>query len=210
MLFKHRLREVRDLCHYRVTGAGISPAVLSGLIVDAGDWHVDAFVVLREEPARELFVVPTSCFASLDDEARTLSLNVPDEILHTPDARKVPDLHGSSRFDAVKLPGETMFGCDEAAGTIIDLLVNVELWQLRYFIVQADSAVVLTDIEWASSLTRGSDQVIVDLPAVAIATAPPYESISNLCSGAEEALYRHYTRNEFVSLDAAARGVGER
>lgn len=203
-MFNHRLREVRDLCNYRVTGAGTAPATIGGLIVDATDWRVDTFIVMPDAPRSDPIAVPRSCFRSLDDDSRTLTFEITDEVLATSSVHSGRELQGTPRFDAVSLPGHTLYGRDEPAGTIADLLINVELWQLRYFIVEADTAVVLTDIEWASSLARGSDKVEVDLPAIAISTAPPYESIRNLCSGDEEALYRHYTRSEYVSLDRTA------
>jgi len=204
-MFNHHLRECLDLCRYSVAGFDHAPATLEGLIVDARSWRIEVFVVSVEGTGSEFFMVPRSGFVSLDDAARTLTLDVPDRASAATEGPLTAALQDTPRFDAAALPGMTLFGRDGPAGTIVDLLVNVDLWQLRYFVIEVDSGLVATDIEWASSLARGSDEVVVDLPAVAIATAPAYDSIDNFCSGDEEAMYRHYTRSEFVLPAAGGR-----
>ena len=65
-----------------------------------------------------------------------------------------PDtLSGSRRFDACTLIGRTVHGRDGPAGRLGDLLINVELWVLRYLVIDTDERRVLTDIEWAELRT---------------------------------------------------------
>lgn len=203
-MIRHHLRELRDLCNYSVIGvAGIRP-VLTGLVFDAQDWSIRSFVVNRNAPEREPVVVPQSCFRSLDDDRRELRLDLDDQFLDSAERFRPEALVKSTKFDAVTLIGQTIDGRNGPAGKVSDLLINVDLWVLRYFVIDTDSRRVLTDIEWASSLAQGKERLVVDLPAEAIATAPPYEHLSKLSTGDEEALYRHYTRTAYICQDGVA------
>ena len=198
-MIKHHLRELRDLCSYRVIGAGTAPATLIGLVFDAKDWCIRSFVVRQDALNRESIVVPQTCFRSLDDDRRELQLEVEDELLASAEGFQPESLSESTQFDAVEFIGGTIDGRDGPAGRVSDLLLNVDLWVFRYFVVDSDGRRVLTDIEWASSLAQGKERLRVDLPAEAIATAPPYENLGELCQGDEEVLYRHYTDTAYLS-----------
>ncbi len=76
--------------------------------------------------------------------------------------------------------------------------MNVDVRRLRYLVIETGSRCVLTDIEWCSSFDDCKGRPIVDLPAEAITTAPPYQALEELCSGYEEALYRHYTSRAYM------------
>jgi hypothetical protein len=138
-------------------------------------------------------MVARSCLRDLDTDACNLAVDVADELSEPAQLYRPDTLAGSTQYDAVELIGRPIEGEDARAGRIVDLLVNVQTWQLRYFVIAAGQRLVLTDVEWASSLTKGGDEVRLDLPAGAVATAPRYEGLGELCSGYEEALYRHYT-----------------
>lgn len=202
-MFSHHLRQIRDLCGYRVTGIGTGTSELSGLVFDAAEWQVRSFVVrLAMSAVDQVVMIPRACFRNLDDAAGQLALQVRDEL---PEPARIfrPDaLAGTARYDATDLIGRPIEGEDGRAGRVVDFLVNVEFWQLRYFVIATGKRLVLTDVEWASSLASGSDEIRLDLPADAIASAPPYEGLGELCSGYEEALYRHYTSS--VAADCMA------
>jgi len=197
-MIKHYLRELRDLCSYRVVGAGDAPAMLTGLIFEARDWCIRSFVVRQNALKRESIVIPQTCFRSLDDDRRELQFEVDDQLLASAECFQPESLVESPQFDAVAFLGRTIDGRDGLAGRVSDLLVNVDLWVLRYFVIDTDSRRVLTDIEWASSLAEGRERLLVDLPTEAIATAPPYENLGELCQGDEEVLYRHYTHTAYL------------
>lgn len=203
-MIKHHLRELRDLCSYSIVGVGTSPATLTGLIFDAKDWSIRSYVVKQEALHREPFVIPLTCFCSLDDVRRELRLDVREELLVSPKHLRPETLAKSTQFDAVAFLGQLIDARNGPAGKISDLLINVDLWVLRYFVIETDERRVLADIEWASSLTEGQERLLVDLPAEAIATAPRYESLGKLCQGDEEALYRHYTRTTHLAQDVTA------
>lgn len=196
-MLRHYLREVRDLCDYRVTGIGAAPAELAGIVFDAGDWRVRSFIVRQGTAAAEQIVIPRSCFRAIDDGTRELALEISDAMSEPLERFRPDTLAGSTSFDATSLIDQPIRGTDAPAGRIVDLLVNVNIWQMRYFVIATGAGQVLTDIEWASSLAEGSDEVRLDLPAEAVVTAPQYPGLAELCSGHEEDLYRHYTRSEY-------------
>ena len=107
-------------------------------------------------------------------------------------------------MDAAALLGRSVEGCDDVAGTVENLLVNVSAWQIRYLVIRANEQLALTDIEWCSSCGGDSGPLRIDRPAAAVASAPPYQDLSELCSGYEEALYRHYTSRAFDTQGDAA------
>ncbi len=203
-MIRHYLREFRALCEYDVIGVGENPGSLTGLIFDAVDWHVCSFVVRHDTAFPVPVLLETSTFSAIDDDARELRLDVDTEDPATISVFDPDGLADSSLFDAAALIGAEIDAVDGPAGRIDDLLVNVKIWQMRYFIISTDDKRILTDIEWASSLASGTRQPSVDLPRMAISTAPVYERLEELRSGHEEALYRHYTG----SVHAAARRTG--
>lgn len=201
-MLRHHLREVQDLCDYRVTGIGAAASKLEGIVFDAGDWRVRSFIVRQDTPAAEPILVPRSCFRAIDDVTRELALEIPDAMAQPLERFRPGSLGDSTSFDAAALIDQPIRGTDTPAGRIADMLVNVNIWQMRYFVIATGAGHVLTDIEWASSLAEGSDEVRLDLPADAVATAPQYPGLAELCSGHEGDLYRHYTRREFIGRSA--------
>ena len=171
----HHLREVRDLCGYRIVGASRPLGTLSGLVFDPVTWKVGRFVVYRGDMQRDRVMVPVQRFRSIDDGRRELLVEAPDATLDSAEPYRPERLAGARLIDTSSLIGKTLDGRDGPVGTISDLLVNVDVWTLRYLIVESGSKRALTDIEWCSSLNDGK-RPCIDLPAEAIATAPPYQA----------------------------------
>jgi len=197
-MIKHYLREFLDLGNYGIVGLGTTPAKLETLVFDAADWSVSGFIVSDDSTAGEPVKLTPSMFRSIDDEARLLHFDTSVEaIVEWAPSSGVGE--ATTLYDARELLDRDINGTDVTAGRIVDLLVNVNLWQMRYFVIDTGGRRVLTDIEWASSLSRGTAQPAIDLPGKAVATAPAYEHLDELCSGYEEALYRHYTRRVYAT-----------
>ena len=200
-IIEHHLREVRDLCSYSIVGAGQTLGSLSGLIFDPQSWDVVYFLITRNGEPGSPITVPIRLFRSLDDTNRALEVGLAEEGLRSTKRYRPEMLERARLVDSSAVIGKTI---DGLAGQIGDLLVNVDAWQLRYLVIETDSRRVLTDIEWCSSCNGGEESARIDLPAEAIATAPPYRALEEMCSGYEESLYRHYTRREYaVDSDVA-------
>lgn len=198
-IIKHHLREVRDLCSYRIVGTSQALGTLSGLVVDPESWKVAGFLISRRSEPGDPHVIPVQSFRTIDDAQRTLEIGQPGEGLRSAQPGR-PDTPASGQpVDTSAIIGRSIDGRDGPAGRIVDLLVNVNVWELRYLVIESESRRVLTDIEWCSSVNEGKKRPRVDLPAVAINTAPPYQALEELCSGYEEALYRHYTNRAYVA-----------
>ena len=197
-IIKHHLREVQDICGYSIVGQGQTLGALTGLVFDPQSWDVLHFLITESGTQGKPVGVPVQLFRSLDDVNRTLEVGLTREGLrsaehYTPDVLARKGLVGTTA-----VVGKIVDCSDGPAGRIGDLLVNVDVWQLRYLVIEAGSTRVLTDIEWCSSFDDCQAHPVVDLPAEAIITAPPYEALEELCSGFEEALYRHYTSRAYV------------
>ena len=206
-MIRHNLRELRELCTYRIAGIGAEGGTLTGLVFDAADRHLRSFVIGHNMPLRKLVEIPASFFSSLDDDRRELQFRIEAGLLQSAEEYQSSTPSERNQFDAVALIGRTINGRDGTAGQISDMLLNVEFWLLRYFVIDMADRRVLTDIEWASSLTEGQSSLHLDLPARAIVTAPAYEGLSELRQGDEEELYRHYTRATFASSSAVIRAT---
>ncbi len=203
-MIKHHLRELRDLIGCEVVHSDSAPGKLAGLVVNPDDWRIASGVVAKSATPQQAIVVPIRLFGALDDEHRTLHLDCSEAALRSAIADSADRLAKDGLVDAAALLGRPVVGCGEAAGTVDNLLVNVSAWQIRYLVIRADTQLVLIDIEWCSSCGGDSDPLRIDRPAAAVASAPPYQDLSELCSGYEEALYRHYTSRAFDTQGDAA------
>ena len=197
-MIRHNLRELREISTYSVAGLGTGQASLSGLVFDAADWHLRSFVIEHNMQYPSPVEIPARFFASLDDRRRELGFRIEAEALRSAGKYRPSQPSERNQFDAVALIGRTIEGRDGTAGLISDLLLNVELWLLRYFVIEIAGRRVLTDIEWASSMTESQSGLCLDLPARAVVTAPAYEGLGELSKGDEEELYRHYTHAAFA------------
>lgn len=201
---KHFLREVAELCNYRVVDSRKPLGSLAGLVFDPKGWHVKQFEISALQSPNKPVFASFQTFRSLDDERRQLEIDLGDKPLSiaAPDPSKT--LSAAGLASTGSLIGQTINGRDGPAGMIVDLLVNVDIWQLRYLVIESETGRALTDIEWCVSVGAGEQPPSVDLPAEAIAMAPPYRDLHELCSGYEEALYRHYTSRTYADDDRVA------
>lgn len=190
---RHHLRQLRDLLHFTVVSEGGPLGKLAGLIFDPADWTIRNVIVAERGNDREPIRVPVRFFRSIVDERRELCFDVAGEVLLSHGDHQIGGPPQSPAIDAADLPGRSVAGCDDVAGSVDDLIVNVEVWQLRYLVVRTDAGRVLTDVEWCSSFDGDSPCLVLDLPAAAVTGAPLYEGLDKLCIGYEELLYRHYT-----------------
>lgn len=201
---KHHLRELGSLQHYRVLDSRGVEGHLRGVVFDPRSWRVGRLVVNADHASAGQFFVPVQAVRLIDDEARRIEV----ELTERPPLSSQRDLAESLAEAGLgcshDLIGQEVLGLDAAAGRIADLLVNVDVWQLRYLVIVAGTNTVLTDIEWCVSIGNHNTSPRIDLPAKAVATAPPYHGLDELCIGHEEALYRHYTQRAYVSPEPAA------
>ncbi len=203
-MIKHHLRELRGLIGCKVVLGDSAPGELAGLVVNPDDWRIMSGVVAISATPQQAVVIPVRLFGALDDERRTLHLDGSEAALRSSAAYSPDRLAEDGLVDAAALLGRSVEGCDEVAGTVENLLVNVSAWQIRYLVIRANEQLALTDIEWCSSCGGDSGPLRIDRPAAAVASAPPYQDLSELCSGYEEALYRHYTSRAFDTQGDAA------
>jgi sporulation protein YlmC with PRC-barrel domain len=201
---KHYLRELSSLYQYRVTDADGEVGALSGVVFDPSSWRV-ARLIVDTDPGKDSHAfVSIDAIRSIDENARNmdvdLTANRPRLSWHEVEAA-VGDAGLATSRDLI---GQDIQGLDATAGRVADLLVNVDVWQLRYLVIAAGANTALTDIEWCVSIGGGGTSPRIDLPAAAIAKAPTYSDLGELCIGYEEALYRHYTQRAYVSTDTVA------
>ncbi len=200
---KHHLRELTTLHHYRVRDSrGLEGQVL-GVVFDPRSWRVGRLVVNADHASQGAFFVPVQEVRSIDDEAQRIDV----ELSERPPLSSRQDIAESLSEAGLgysrELLDQEILGLDGPAGRITDLLVNVDVWQLRYLVIAAGTSSVLTDIEWCISIGDHDKSPRIDLPATAVAAAPPYRGLDELCIGYEEALYRHYTQRAYSSDPAA-------
>ena len=189
----HHLRQLRDLLQFTVVSEGGPLGKLAGLLFDPADWTIRNVIVAERGNDREPIRVPVRFFRSIVDERRELCFDVAGEVLLSHGDQQIGGLSHSALIDAASVLGRSVAGCDDVAGSIDDLIVNIDVWQLRYLVVRTDAGRVLTDVEWCSSFDGDSPCLMLDLPAEAVTGAPPYKGLDELCIGYEELLYRHYT-----------------
>lgn len=197
-IVKHFLREVADLCNYGVVESHKPLGSLTGLVFDPKSWRVEQFQISTLEVPDEPVFAPVQAFRSLDDEHRQLKIDLAGGPLVAPAPDSSKTLAAAGLADTSSLIGHTVNGRDGPVGKVIDLLVNVDLWQLRYLVIESETGHALTDIEWCVSVGDGEQPPRIDLPAKAIAMAPPYRDLHEICSGYEAALYRHYTSRAYA------------
>jgi hypothetical protein len=192
-MISHQLRQLRDLLGYSVMSGDKPLGKLTGLAFDPADWAIRAAVVDDPVTSRDLVQIPIGLFRALADERRELCFDYAGEAVLPAGGpgHSVP-------AEAAALLGRQVAGGGQVAGSIDDLIVNIDSWQLRYLVVRTGTGRVLTDIEWCSSLGEDGQCLSLDLPAAAVTGAPPFEGLDRLCIGHEEALYRHYTSRKYA------------
>ncbi|MGD8978043.1 MAG: hypothetical protein PVG91_10600, partial [Gammaproteobacteria bacterium] len=159
----HHLRQLRDLLQFTVITEGGPLGKLAGLLFDPADWKIRNVIVAERGNDREPVRVPVRFFRSIDDERRELFFDVAGEVLLSHGDHQISGPSHSPPIDAASVLGRSIAGCDDVAGSIDDLLVNIDVWQLRYLVVRTDSGRVLTDVEWCSSFDGDSRCLRLDL-----------------------------------------------
>ncbi len=200
---KHHLRELTSLHDYRVRDSRGVEGQFRGVVFDPRSWRVGRLVVNADHASEGAFFVPVQEVRSIDDEARRIEVELSERPPLSSQQDVADSLHEAGLGYSRELLGQEILGLDGSAGRITDLLINVDVWQLRYLVIAAETSTVLTDIEWCVSVGNLDTSPRIDLPATAVAAAPPYRGLDELCIGYEEALYRHYTQRAY-STDPAA------
>lgn len=189
---QHLLRKWTSLRGMRVVRDGEAIGRLAGLGFNDKTLRVAEFLVDTKDAECVPVRLPVDRAAVLDEPRRELMV----ERSGATSGRSEPGRDARAPVDAHALLGKTIQCLDGPVGPVADLLVNIDVWMLRYFLVGVGEHRVMTDIEWCSSF-NGGDGPALELPVKALETAPAYPGIDALCSGFEEALYRHYTRRKF-------------
>ena len=200
----HHLRQLRDLLRFSVVSEDGPLGRLTGLVLDPADWKIRHAVVADEGADGESVMVPVRFFRSIADKRGELHFDIAGEVLLSPGGLRGGGLAQPPLVDAMNVLGRKVAGCDEAAGLIEDLIVNIDSWQLRYLVIQTVTGRVLTDVEWCASFGGEGPGVSLDLPAAAVTAAPPYHGLDELSIGDEEVLYRHYTSRKYATEANAA------
>jgi len=198
---KHHLREVCSLRCYRIFDSRGLLGSFGGVVFDPGSWRIERLAIEADGSPGAQFLVPLEEIRTIYDEARRIDIGSAERPPLSRRSVLAESLARSGLGHSDHLVGRQLHGRDARAGRISDLLINIDVWQLRYLVVTTESKTVLTDIEWCVSIGDGEASPRLDLPAAAVAMAPPYRGLGELCSGYEEALFRHYTRRAFVGTD---------
>lgn len=159
------------------------------------DWKVTSIVV-RFEDLRSLSPAELEC--SIEAPA-TIRLRKTADPVRGTGANMARS--GVLEVGADELLGRQILSSsdDMVGGSVIDLLINVREWCLRYFVVRNAERDVLLHASWVTGLSADNSAAIIDgLAAESLLTAPPYEGVEQMTPGYEDTIYRHYTHREFV------------
>lgn len=159
------------------------------------DWKVTSMVVRFGHP-RSLLPAELECSTEAPVSIRLRKAGDADRDRDDIAAR-APVLE----VDADELLGRQVLSSsdDTVGGSIVDLLINVREWCLRYFVVRNAERDVLLHASWVTGLSADDSAAIIDgLSAESLVTAPPYEGVEKMTPGYEDTIYRHYTHREFV------------
>jgi hypothetical protein len=201
---KHYLRELSSLCQYRATDPDGEIGTLSGVVFDPCSCRVARLIVDTETGRDSHAFVSIEEIRSIDEKARNMDVDRATNRSRLSWHEVEVAVSEAGLAVSQDLIGQDIQGLDATAGRVADLLVNVDVWQLRYLVIVAGANTALTDIEWCVSIGGRDTSPRIDLPAAAIAKAPTYSDLGELCIGYEEALYRHYTQRAYVSTDTVA------
>lgn len=181
------LREYRRLKRFAVVQADGSAGVLLGSVFDERDWRIAAL----ETDAGGRRLVDVSTISQVVDQ--------PPQILLRPVLRpiEIGAVPAPRRLETDRLLGCSVLSHDGPAGRVADLLVNIDNWRIKFFVVDNGQRLVLLHVAWATSVEFPSSKVGVDLPAEALLSAPEYAGIGVLTPGYEDVVSRHYTQRDF-------------
>ena len=95
---------------------------------------------------------------------------------------------------------------DGDIGHVADLLVDADLWAIRYMVVNTSnwwvSHVVLVAPQWVKEVKWRECKVSVDLTRQAVKDAPPYDPAKELDRQLEQEIYRHYGRQGYWTTES--------
>lgn len=187
------LREFLALRRYRVLGPDGADGALVGIVFGRPDWPVESLVA---DLGTRMHVAPEHVRGLIDDPP-CVRLDAMERPSGT-DAEPTPLAPG---VDAESLLGCAIVSSGDKAttGSVADLLINVNDWHLKYFVVDNGTRLVLLHASWVRGASVGASRLLIDgvLPR-ALQSAPAYAGLATLTPGYEDVIYRHYTRRDFI------------
>lgn len=133
-----------------------------------------------------------------DSEIVISSLQVPCESESSERLMEPLDLHGHpDRVRSAKtLRGFAVRARDGCIGHVDDLIVQDDIWELRYFVLDTGKwwtgRKVLIAPQWAESINWGERTVHVNMSVQAVRTSPEWDPNVSLERDYETRLFRHY------------------
>ena len=103
-----------------------------------------------------------------------------------------------------ELAGYHLQALDGDIGHVEDMLVDDYTWAIRYLTVNTSNwwgHLVLISPQWVDGVSWSDSKVSVGLTREAVQGAPPYDPSIPLDREHEEAIYRHYGRPRYWSVD---------
>jgi sporulation protein YlmC with PRC-barrel domain len=181
------LREYSRLRASAVVQPDGSCGKLAGAVFDPDDWRIGMLLVDDGDRWR----VGTGAIDHVGDD--------PPEIVLRPEWElRVASARPAHRVETDRLLAYALITRDGAVGRIADLLINIDNWRIKFFVVDNGRRPVLLHVEWTRRVDTQSRKVFVDVPARAFESAPRYAGIAVMTPGYEDVVNRHYTRRDFV------------
>jgi hypothetical protein len=189
------LQEYLALRQLPIIGRDGAVGRLLGMTFAEPDWNVVSVLV---DFGRVLRLAPAELLCTSDEP--------PGISLKALGAGASAELGGGRQLNAADIDADNLLTChvvssrdDAVGGRIADLLINLDQWQLRYFVVDNGTCRVLLDVAWVTGISTKESCVIIDgLPSNALATAPEYSGLGAMSPGFEDTIYRHYTRRDLA------------
>ena len=148
----------------------------------------------------EIGIAPTSRISSMDDERRLIHLGMTrEELTHGgPYRQAVAALKARPSYNSEELEGCLVSARGQESGTIVNFIIDVGHWDLRFFELDIGDKEVLVEPVWTNDIDLFRRKIRFDLPASAIAEAPAYQASAEVNRGYCEALYKHYSRHQHL------------
>lgn len=184
------LREYRRLKAFPVVQAGGAAGVVAGALFDRRDWRIRGLLI---DAGGRRFV---------DVAAVERIVDQPPQLRLKPGTRPLAVNALNASTVAQQLDTDGLLSCsvvsrDGLAGRLADVLVNVDSWLLRFFVVHSENGLVLLDVTWTTDVDLPEHRIAVDVPAGALRSAPGYQGLQTLTPGYEDIVSRHYTQRDF-------------
>lgn len=102
--------------------------------------------------------------------------------------------------------GYHIHATDGEIGHVEDFIVDDHTWAIRYLVVNTSNWWVghrmLVAPPWITAVDWSTSEVSVDLTRQAIKAAPPYDAVAQFTPEHEQALYKHYGRTGYWTVEA--------